>query len=67
MNLKQRPPNMPARVWIVRQASGEKHFVDQEPLGGIAAWAAGQPGVTVAEYPFGAIVYDAPPEQPKKK
>lgn len=67
MNPTQKPPNVPARVWIVRQASGELHFVYQEPLGGIAAWAAGQPGITVAEYDFGRVAYHALPEQPKKK
>lgn len=67
MNTPPKPPNVPARVWIVQQASGERHFVDKEPIGGIAAWAAGQRGVTIAEYDFGRVAYHAPAAQPKKK
>ena len=67
VNAPQKPPNVPGRLWIVQLATGERHFVDKEPLGGIAAWAAGQRGVTIAEYDFGRVAYHAPAEQPKKK
>ncbi len=59
------PPGLSDRVWVVVRPSGERHFVDQEPLEGIAAWAKGV-DATITEYRFTAVVHEAP-RKPKKK
>ena len=60
------PPGVPARLWLVIRANGERHFLDKEILGGMQAWAKGT-DVTVVEYPYGSIVHTPPPKPKKKK
>ena len=46
------------RIWIVVGSDGQRFLVEREPLGGMAAWAAGQK-VTVIEYTTPAVIYPA--------
>lgn len=69
VNGPKRPARAAERLWVVLRADGERHFIDQELLGGILEWAQGQKGITVVEYEFNGVVYDAPldPEPGKPK
>lgn len=50
------PPGSPPRLWLVIKPSGERHFIEKEPLGGVAEWAKGL-DVTILEYQFTAVVH----------
>jgi hypothetical protein len=50
------PPGSPRRLWLVIKPSGERHFIEKEPLGGVAEWAKGL-DVTILEYQFAAVVH----------
>jgi hypothetical protein len=70
MTSNRRPANAQERIWVVLRADGERYTIDRELLGGIREWAAGQKGITILEYRFNAVVYDAPldaPPEPGKK
>lgn len=53
------PAGIPELFWIVFKPSGERHYIDKEPLGGMTEWAKGL-DVTVIEYRFGAVVHSPP-------
>jgi hypothetical protein len=63
--LKLAPPNLPDRIWLVVRANGERHFLERDVLGGLAAWAKGS-DATVVEYRFTAVVHKPLPK-PKKE
>lgn len=65
MNVPRRPVRAAERLWVVLRADGDRHFIEKELPGGILEWARGQKGITVLEYEFKGVVYDAPVDKPK--
>lgn len=55
-------PKLPEKVWLVIWPNGQRHFVDKELIGGVAAWAK-DVDVTVVEYTFGAVIHTPPPKK----
>lgn len=58
------PRGLPARIWVVVRPTGERDYLDKEPLEGIAAWAKGL-NATIAVYPFGDVIHMPPPAKKK--
>jgi hypothetical protein len=52
-------PRALRHLWIVVRPSGERHFIEKEPLEGIMTWARGQE-VIVLEYWFHKMIYPRP-------
>lgn len=67
VNVTRRPERASPRLWVVLRADGDRHFIETELPGGILEWAQGQKGLTVVEYEFKGVVYDAPEDEPEKK
>ena len=53
------PRGLPAKIWVVIRPSGERDYLDKEPLEGITAWAKGL-NATIAVYPFGDVIHTSP-------
>ncbi len=55
---------LPTKIWVVTRPTGERDYLEKEPLEGLKTWTKGL-DATVAVYRLETIVHTPPPKKKK--